>query len=459
MCWTLRGPTPRPDAGRARRWATKASVAVTLVVALACGCADAGPAGPAGAAQSIHIDTNTPQGLRAKQIMDMLNSDWPIGPNGIRTLADPRIMDDVGVTMDKIWWDRPFTLTGLDVGAGNATLRVLTSYSVPQTIELRTNDAGLVDRFKVSLQPPVIKSFKDIDAEISKTGARYSYQVSKVNDGKCSLVAGTNTDLSLPLASIFKLYVLLAVSESVKAGTVSWEDQLLVTKEGKAVGAAGLDEVPVGATVSVREAAQQMISASDNMATDMLMQRLAPGAVERAMATARHHDPASMTPFPTTHELFSIGWGEPDRREQWREATPHERAKMLQETNSHHYEPDPQRTHTPASDFGVEWYGSADDICRVHVALQASATGAAAPVKKILSAIPGIDLDRAKWPYIGAKGGNLPGDLTFSWYAVDRTGQPYVVSFQLNWPKFRSQTAAGWLLSIVHQTFDLVPVG
>ena len=79
-------------------------------------------------------------------------------------------------------------------------------------------------------------------------------------------------------------------------------------------------------------------------------------------------------------------------------------------------------------------------------------------MKQILSAIPGIELDRAKWPYIGAKGGNLPGDLTFSWYAVDRAGQPYVVSFQLNWPKFRSQTAAGWLLSIAHQTFDLVPV-
>jgi len=42
--------------------------------------------------------------------------------------------------------------------------------------------------------------------------------------------------------------------------------------------------------------------------------------------------------------------------------------------------------------------------------------------------------------------------------AVDRTGQPWVVSYQLNWPRFRSQTAAGWLLSIVKQTFDLVPM-
>ena len=436
------------------------SVVVTLV-ALACGCADAGPAGPAGAAQSIHIDTNTPQGLRAKQIMDMLNSDWPIGPNGIRTLAAPKIMDDVGVTMDKIWWDRPFTLSDLDVGAGHATLHVLTSYQVGQTIELRTNDAGLVDRFDVSLVPPVIKSWKDIDAEISKTGANYSYQVSKVNDGKCDLVAGANTDLSLPLASIFKLYVLLAVSESVKAGTVSWDDQLVVTKEGKLVGAAGLDEVPDGTTVSVRTAAQQMISASDNMATDLLIQRLGHGAVERALVTAGHHDPGSMTPFPTTHELFSVGWGKPNLRDQWQKVSSSStgRAQLFEQTNSRPYDPDPERTHTPASDIGAEWYGSAADICRVHAALQASAVGAAAPVKQILSAIPGIDLDRAKWPYIGAKGGNLPGDLTFSWYAVDRTGQPYVVSFQLNWPKFRSQTAAAWLLSIVHQTFDLVPVG
>ena len=85
-------------------------------------------------------------------------------------------------------------------------------------------------------------------------------------------------------------------------------------------------------------------------------------------------------------------------------------------------------------------------------------SASAAPVKQILSAIPGIDLDKAKWSYIGAKGGNLPGDLTFSWYAVDHTGQPWVVSFQLNWPHFHSPTAAAWLLSIAHQAFDLAPV-
>ena len=140
-------------------------------------------------------------------------------------------------------------------------------------------------------------------------------------------------------------------------------------------------------------------------------------------------------------------------------ADPAVRAQLLAQTNTRPYEPDPKRTHMPASEYGAEWYGSAADICRLHAALQRGAVGEAAPVKDILSFLPGIDLDRAEWPYIGAKAGNLPGDMTFSWYAVDKTGQPWVVSLQSNWPEFRSQTAAAWLMSIARQTFDLIPRG
>nr|WP_234897261.1 serine hydrolase [Mycolicibacterium vanbaalenii] len=434
------------------------TVALLLVAALACGCATSRPA-PLDAAYGVPIQINTPQGLRAKQTMDMLNSDWPIGENGVRTLAAPEAVEHVGVTLDRIWWDRPFTVTNVDIGAGSATLNVLTSYGVAQTIELHTDDAGMVDRFWVSLDPPVIDEWTDIDDELTKSDARYSYQIAKVTDGRCDKVAGTNTDMSLPLASIFKLYVLLAVADAVKAGTVEWTDELTITEEAKAVGSPELDDLPPGSTVTVREASQQMISASDNMATDLLIERLGPGAIERALVAAGHHDPASMTPFPTMHELFSVGWGEPDLREQWKQASPQGRAQLLQQTNARPYEPDPTRTHTPASGIGAEWYGSAADICRLHVALQEGAVGAAAPVKDILSAVRGIDLDREEWPYVGAKAGNLPGDLTFSWYAVDHTGQPWVVSLQANWPEFRSQTAAGWLMSIVTQAFELIPNG
>ncbi|VBA61816.1 hypothetical protein LAUMK41_05198 [Mycobacterium attenuatum] len=385
----------------------------------------------------------------------MLNSDWPIGPVGVGTLATPTQVGSVEHTMEELWWDRPFSVEGVTIGASVATLHLISSYGAHQDIRIHTDDQGQVDRFELETQPPSIGSWHDVDAVLSRTGARYSYQVAKVTNGNCDPVAGVNTRESLPLASIFKLYVLHALADAVKDGTVSWDEMLTVTVKSKAVGSSGL-ELPPGAHVSVRTAAEKMIATSDNMATDLLIERLGTHAIEEALATAGHHDPASMTPFPTMYELFSVGWGQPDLRDQWMHASQQVRAELLQQADAKPYQPDPTRAHTPASTYGAEWYGSAEDICRVHLALQADAVGRAAPVRQILSAVAGIQLDRNEWPYIGAKAGGLPGDLTFSWYAEDKTGQPWVVSFQLNWPRDHGPTVTGWMLEVAKQVFTLV---
>jgi beta-lactamase class A len=386
----------------------------------------------------------------------MLNSDWPIGPIGVATLATAKLVKPIETTMEKLWWDRPFKFGGVDIKAGAATLKLTSSYGARQEIRIHTADDTLVDGFDVTTQAPTISSWRDVDTVLTKTGARYSWQAAKIDDGQCDRVAGTNTTLSLPLASIFKLYVLYAVEDAIKAGTVSWDDPLTVTDKGKAVGS-GM-ELPVGVNITVRTAAEKMIATSDNMATDMLIGKLGPQAVESALANAGHHDPAAMTPFPTMYELFSIAWGRPDVREQWKRATPQGRAQLLQQANSRDYQPDPFRAHVPASEYGAEWFGSAEDICRVHVALQVGAVGKAAPVKQILAASPNVNLDRHEWPYIGAKAGGLPGDLTFSWYAVDRTGQPWVVSFQLNWLRDHGPSVGSWMLQVAKQVFALLPV-
>jgi beta-lactamase class A len=431
------------------------SAATALVVTFAPGCAPS-PSPQANAANAgRQIDVRTPPGIRAQQTLDMLNSDWPIGPVGVGTLAAPDMVKSVQATMEGLWWDRPFTLNGVDLGASVATLHLTSSYGARQDIRIHTDDGEWVDRFDLETQAPKINSWHDIEAVLSKTGARYSYQVAKVDNGHCDPVAGINTGEPLPLASIFKLYVLHALAGAVKDGTVSWDDQLTVTDQSRAVGSSGL-ELPVGAHVSVRTAAEKMIATSDNMATDLLIAKMGTPAIEQALATAGHHNPASMTPFPTMYELFSVGWGKPDLRSQWQHASPQVRAQLLTQANSTPYDPDPIRAHSPASSYGAEWYGNAEDICRVHAALQADAVGKAAPVRQILSAVSGIQLDRNVWPYIGAKAGGLPGDLTFSWYAVDKTQQPYVVSFQLNWPRDHGPTVTGWMLQVAKQAFALI---
>lgn len=447
--------------GLPQRVKARAALGLTaaLVIVSAGGCAPAGVPSELAGKADVHISTGTPQGVRAQQVMDMLNSDWPIGHVGVKTLAAPDQVDAVVTTMDGLWWDRPYTLSGVDFGAGSATLHLVTSYGARQDIELDTDDAGLVDRFKVVNHAPEIASWDDVDDVLSKTGARYSYRVSRIVDGQCRQLAGANTAESLPLASIFKLYVLFAVAEQVRAGALSWDEELVITEATKAVGSSGFDKLPPGSKVPVRDLAEKMIANSDNMATDLLIHRVGTHAVEQALVDAGHHDPASMTPFPTMRELFSVGWGQPDVREEWKHASREGRAQMLRDAKSRPYQPDPERTHSPASPFGAEWYGSAEDICRVHAGLQSGATGPTAPVKDLVSAIPGIDLDREQWPYIAAKAGNLPGDLTFSWYAVDRTGQPWVLSLQMNWPRYHSPATAGWLMMTIKQMFGLIPVG
>ncbi|OBG46472.1 serine hydrolase [Mycobacterium alsense] len=451
--------TTRPASARSarRRGAAVGGVglAAALVVALAPGCAPS-PAPHANAAdRGRQIDTRTPPGIRAQQTLDMLNSEWPIGRVGVATLAAPDKVESVETTMEGLWWDRPFTLDGVDLGASVATLHLLTSYGARQDIRIHTDDDGRVDRFDVDTRAPKIGSWHDVDAALGRTGARYSYQVAKVENGRCDPVAGTNAGESLPLASIFKLYVLHALAGAIKDGTASWDDQLTVTDKARAVGSSGL-ELPVGAHVSVGTAAEKMIATSDNMATDLLIDRLGTRAVEEALVTAGHHDPASMTPFPTMYELFSVGWGQPDLRNQWKQGSREQRARLLAQANFTPYQPDPARAHTPASTYGAEWYGNAGDICRVHAALQADAVGPAARVRRILSAVSGIELDRSVWPYVGAKAGGLPGDLTFSWYAVDKTHQPWVVSFQLNWPRDHGPTVTGWMLQVAKQVFALI---
>ena len=68
------------------------TAAAVLVAALSPGCAPP-PAPSANAADAgRQIDMSTPAGLRAQQTLDMLNSDWPIGPVGVGTLAAPKMV-------------------------------------------------------------------------------------------------------------------------------------------------------------------------------------------------------------------------------------------------------------------------------------------------------------------------------------------------------------------------------
>ena len=153
-----------------------------LVATLADGCAQTSTP-PANAGDSgVRISINTPQGVRAKQVMDMLNSDWPIGPIGIKTLAATDQVDYIGTVMDGMWWERPYTVAGVDIGAGSANAApgdVLRGPAGHRTAHRRRHLGGQVRRD--TPRPRRYMRWADVDAALSKSGARYSYRVSKVD--------------------------------------------------------------------------------------------------------------------------------------------------------------------------------------------------------------------------------------------------------------------------------------
>ena len=234
-----------------------------------------------------------------------------------------------------------------------------------------------------------------------------------------------DADAPAPLASIFKLYVLDAVAEAVKAGTLSWDDTVVVTDDARSLPSGELQDLPAGTEVPVREAAQKMIEISDNTATDLLLHRVGRDAVEAAAARLDVDDLAGLHPFPTTREVFALLWGgHDDLVEQWSTGGEAAQRAVLDALAAEPFDVSVSDvTDDPGWDRGIEWFASAADITAAHRALHA--IGRDVPeVNEILSANPGAGLsfDRDAWPYIAFKGGSSPGVLTGSWLAERADG-------------------------------------
>src|SRR5207249_4798791 len=110
-----------------------------------------------------------------------------------------------------------------------------------------------------------------------------------------------------PLGSMFKVYVLGAVSKKIKAGGLTWDTPLTITADVKSLPSGRLQDRPDGSTVTVREAAKLMISISDNTAADLLARTVGREAVQEQVK-AWGGQVAKNTPFLTTRELFLIKW-------------------------------------------------------------------------------------------------------------------------------------------------------
>nr|WP_314145481.1 serine hydrolase [uncultured Rhodococcus sp.] len=409
-----------------------AAAAATLTLA-ACGGTSAAPVSTT-TAPAFVVDTSTPVGALNDRILQWINAEGAPDPAEVEAVTGPELAEAVAplgglvTPLEQLRAGAPNVATGFEAGPDSGVLHFTTA-GIPATITTSIDADGKLGGFLARPDTPTISSFDDLDAALSEVAPNYSYSASRLNGGDCESIYSTNADSMLPLGSVFKLYVLGALTDEIEAGTVRWDEQLTVRDATKSAPSGELQNLPDGTTVSVRDAAEKMISLSDNTATDLLMDHLGRERVERQLSVMGHHDPSVMTPMMDTRQFFVIGFGDPNLRSEWADADPDGREKLLEQADSRQLDIDLENfLDNPASADGVEWFANAQDVC---AAMGYLATGPAAEEnRRILAMNPGVQLDAALWPYSGFKGGSAPGDLAGAFLATDASGQDWIVTEQ-----------------------------
>ena len=266
-----------------------------------------------------------------------------------------------------------------------------------------------------------------------KTMGTLSLLVAATASAKCEPLVQVDSELTQPLGSAFKLWVLLAVVKKIQAGELRWTDPIKIQDALDSLPNGVTQDERDGSTRSVRELAERMIAISDNTATDHLIARVGRSAVEKAIADSGHAHPELNRPFLTTREMMVLKFGADEAlRKDYLAGNEAARRKLLETRVREATLPDfdavtRQLAAGPTLIREIEWFGSPLDLCRVLVKLTHDEAAS-----KILAMNPGVPAPQGRWSYLGFKGGSETGVLATAWEHEAASGERYVTAAALS---------------------------
>jgi beta-lactamase class A len=299
-----------------------------------------------------------------------------------------------------------------------------------------------------------LASWDEVDTALARLGGHASLYAGLAGGRRVHAVAG---DEPGAIGSAFKLYVLGALADAVQHGRASWQEQLAIRDAWKSLPSGAMREQPAGARFSLRHHAEQMISVSDNTATDHLIGRLGRAAVERELTALSNGSAARNEPFLTTRELFALKLAAPaSLRDAFAAAGPAGRRALLPRVDALVPTLDSAGSWTaPRAIDRLEWFASPVDLSRAVATLVARARDPRLrPLRPILALNPGVELDRSVWPYVAYKGGSEPGVISLTWYAERKDGRAFVLSLVVNDSRHEVDAAAA--IAVAQSAFGLL---
>jgi len=279
----------------------------------------------------------------------------------------------------------------------------------------------------------------EIIGKLKALHGRTSLAVIRLDGAAPRLLHGLDPGAPLAIGSTFKLYVLGALAQEAATGRVPWERVVRIEEGLKSLPSGVLQSWPAGTPLTVQALASEMISISDNTASDHLLHLLGRPVVEAVQKTMGHATPERNVPFLATRELFQLKTKDhPERMSAYLARDAAGRRAYLDDSLSRVARPEITgfELRTPAAIDRIEWFASTADLCRAMDWLRARTEGEAnrraAPARAILAINPGVELDRKAWTYVGYKGGGEPGVLNMTWLLGRRDGAWFAVSASWN---------------------------
>ena len=292
-------------------------------------------------------------------------------------------------------------------------------------------------------------TWDNIDDDLSEFAERVSIGAYRVREGGAlQPIHMLHEREPLAIGSAFKLWILGALADAVREGRLRFDDPLPVRGEWKSLPSGRMQDEAPGATFPLAHYAAQMISISDNTATDHLLLLLGRERVEATMARfcAR---PERNRPMLTTRDMFALKLS-PDAALTERYLAEDEagrRAMLEGEVAS--IVPNLVMASfwvAPRMIDTLEWFASTEELCETiaHLA-RVGGEETMAPVMQALSLNPGVPLDRAVWAGFAYKGGSEPGVMNMTYWLLRHDGERFALSMTANDPNeaFDQTTMAG----------------
>ena len=191
------------------------------------------------------------------------------------------------------------------------------------------------DRKKQSSMSPELTKLK---SEIVKTSkevkGQMGFYMKHIESGK---TVGVDQDKIYPLASVFKLAVMVETFRQVDAGMISLDERIELETRHYCIGEGLLQYIQPGLKPTVRDLLALMIISTDNTASEMLWKRI---GIQRVNMLIRELGLAKTSIYIPYREsyLMSMGYGPykdlpiPDAARKWRSLSDMERMKALNET-------------------------------------------------------------------------------------------------------------------------------